>query len=442
MVSKMRKTNPLAALALVAALPALSMGGDPVVEIHGAGWLQAGKIEKSSVSGNVNDYNKTWFRNAGGVFGASAKFDDNWDGGFGLGTINVHLTRGQTTGANIWYPFWVPFVTEARVTRTSIFAEDHKLALTIGAFPVNYNPDVKNLGLYLMHGYVYPGALVSAYTGPLGVLAATTGAMASYQIGRFQDNLILISETDDHPLYDFSLADIATFKPIPGIELGAGVNLYRLIAQDKRQTSPGKDCIASSELGEYSKGCFELDSVGVLSDGTIVNDTVTGSLAGTKLMARFHLDPKAIFGFQGPLGPGDLIIYGEAAVLGVKNQGKYYDDIKQRVPVMVGFNFPTFRILDNLSLEAEYYASKNSSDNIAAQYGSWVPSVHEDVNNKRDDWKWSLNIDKVLLGHIKISGQLANDHLRLGGFHNLATGVETTTTPKDYYWTTKVVYFF
>jgi hypothetical protein len=41
-----------------------------------------------------------------------------------------------------------------------------------------------------------------------------------------------------------------------------------------------------------------------------------------------------------------------------------------------------------------------------------------------------------------LAGTLANDHLRLGGSHNSATGIETTRTPKDWYWTFKTAFFF
>ncbi len=438
MVSKLRTSQLFSLLVLMAALPCLSLAEEPSLEYHGAGWLQMGRVEHSftTESHSLNDYNKNWMQNAGAVFGANVKFNENWNGGFGLGTINVHLSRGKSTNANIWYPFWVPFVSEARVTHSSpLFTSEDKLSLTAGNFGYSYNPDAKDLGLYLLKGYTYPGTLVSGF-------GSLTGFMASYQIGPFTEDLILNSETEDRPFYDFSLADVITYKPVPGLEFGAGVNFYRLIPQSKRLTSPGKDCIGTSELGEYNTGCFEVDSIGVDAQGGTVYDTITGSLAGTKVMARFHLDPKALFGFQGALGNGDLILYGEAAILGVKNVGKYYDDIKRRIPVMVGFNFPTFRFVDNFSLEVEYYASKNSSDNLGAQYGSWLPEIDRESNPARDDWKWSLNLDKVVSGHVKFSGQFANDHLRLGGYHNLATGVETTTTPKDWYWTTKVAYFF
>jgi hypothetical protein len=392
---------------------------------------------------SINNYNKTWMQNAGALVAASAKFDEHWDGALGVGTMNVHLSRGRTTNANIWYPFWISFVTEARVTRTStLFTENDKLSLTLGSFGYNYNPDAKNLGLYLLHGYVYPGAIVSGFTGPLGPVAATTGGMVGYRNGKFGNDLIVISETDDKPLYDFSLADVVTYDPVPGFEIGAGANLYRLIPQNKRLTSPKADCRSNTELGEYNNGCFERDSIGVTPDGNIVYDTILGSLAGTKLMARFRLDPKALFGFDGGLGQNELVLYGEAALLGVKNVGNYYAKRGERIPVMVGFNFPTWKVLDNLSLEVEYYGSKNNADNLAAQYGSWVPIVDPNSNTKRDDWKWSVNVDKVISGHIKGSLQVANDHMRLGGYHNYATGVETTTTPKDWYWTGKVVYFF
>ncbi|HKP95650.1 MAG TPA: hypothetical protein VJ385_07825 [Fibrobacteria bacterium] len=436
--------NPLALLAVTAALPFGSRADDPKVEYHGAGWLQMGRVEKSFTTEKheINNYTHTWMRNAGAVFEANVSIDEHWDGRLGLGAVNVHLSRGKTTNANIWYPFWVPFVPEAQITHTNTFSENSKLSFTFGSFGVDYNPDAKNLGLYLMRGYVYPGSLVSGFTGPLGVLAATTGAMGSYRFGKFQYDQILVSETEDKPLYDFSLAEILTVRPAPGLEFGFGANHYRFIAQDKRLTSPGKDCRADMEMGENGIGCFEVVNT-LDADGNILSsDTITGSLAGTKLMARFHVDPKAMFGLGESLGGGELVLYGEAAVLGVKNVGNYYKDIMRRIPVMMGFNFPTWRILDNLSLEVEYYASRNSSDNLGAQFGSWIPNVDPDVNNARDDWKWSLNIDKIVAGHVKFSAQVANDHLRVGGYHNYATGVETTTTPEDWYWTTKAVYFF
>ncbi len=41
-----------------------------------------------------------------------------------------------------------------------------------------------------------------------------------------------------------------------------------------------------------------------------------------------------------------------------------------------------------------------------------------------------------------LSVQVANDHLRLGGNHDEDAGAEAMRTPKDWYWTTKLAYFF
>ena len=38
----------------------------------------------------------------------------------------------------------------------------------------------------------------------------------------------------------------------------------------------------------------------------------------------------------------------------------FYSDIWQRIPVMFGFNFPTFRLLDYLSCELEWYGCSYS----------------------------------------------------------------------------------
>jgi hypothetical protein len=163
------------------------------------------------------------------------------------------------------------------------------------------------------------------------------------------------------------------------------------------------------------------------------------------LMARFSLDPKALFGMGSiggrAFGQGDLVLYGEAALLGVKDFPLVYDDPLRRLPVMLGFNFPAMGFLDYLSLEVEYYASKNSSDNIAAQNGTWIPAVHPAVDNGRDDWKWSAQAAKTF-GGVQLSARVANDHLRLGGSHDVPTGVEAVTTPKDWYWSCKLAYFF
>jgi hypothetical protein len=82
-----------------------------------------------------------------------------------------------------------------------------------------------------------------------------------------------------------------------------------------------------------------------IKDGDTTFELYT--LRGVKLMGRMTLDPKKLVPDLDIFGPEDGKIYGELAVLGVKNYGKkfsdttqnygYYNDIFKRMPIMFGF---------------------------------------------------------------------------------------------------------
>jgi hypothetical protein len=432
-------------------LPATMVFAEGASRTHltGIGFFQMGKVEHSSDTLNnsaFNNYNGTWQQATGAMVVANTTISDNWSGAFGIGALQTHISRGARDKANLWYPFWAPFVSEANITYIQSASEgEGKWNLKLGAFPYNYNPDIKNLGLYLLRGYVYPGLPISGFeTKPISGGASQFGALIGYSSETISNDLIINVETEDKPLYDVSIADIASWKPTPGIEFSAGFNLYRVIAQDKNVTSPDKSCNESRDFGIYS---LENPKCYWVEEDTLTGtfDTTLVSLAGTKLMGRFHLDPKPILGLEDGFGPNDLIFYSEIAVLGVKDYKSktrsIYGDLFQRMPVMFGFNIPTFGYVDFLNVEIEYYASKLYPDMGMAQVGSAVP---RDVpfDNGRNDLKWSVYSSKVIASHVKLSGQVANDHLRLGGFHDLGTGAEALSTPKDWYWMAKLAFFF
>jgi hypothetical protein len=60
----------------------------------------------------------------------------------------------------------------------------------------------------------------------------------------------------------------------------------------------------------------------------------------------------------------------------------------------------------------------------------------------QDDWKWSLHGAKTIKNHIRISGQIANDHFRTGGTQFSNTYETAFTTLKDWYLMAKLSYFF
>jgi len=446
-------------LACITVLGALTMAGAgtatpktpdiPKLDVHGAGWLQAGRVEASwEIPDQTNDYSKNWIGQSGGMLSLSSNLDGHWDCGLGLGTVLTQLARGSRGQSAKWYPFWSAWVDEARVGYTQSWAEDLAFRLDLGTFHYGYNPDIKNFGQYLMHGYVYPGTLEMSLTGPLGVNQDLTGLLAKVDWRGLSDDFIVNIETQDKPYYDISIADAITWKIGKGIEVGAGINLYRALPANEKATSPGKDCQARDlgiNTGQTNQPnvCFILDSVGVdPATGAAIIDTVTGSLSGIKLMGRLRLDPKVWLGMEsGASDKDDWVIYSELAVIGTKNYPLYYDNILQRIPVMAGINLPGFGYFA-WSVEVQYYASKFTGDDLGAQNGVWLPTLDRSINAKRDDWKYSVNASKVFRGHIALKGQFANDDLRLGGYHYEPAGKEALRSPTDWYWATQLGYFF
>ena len=113
----MRLKNPLLLGSMLLAGFAASASDGVQPKFHGAGWMQFGRIENSyATAQSANDYDENWLGNYGGLVGSSFQVDENWNAGLGFGSILVHLARGSYANANIWYPFWVGFLTEARLT--------------------------------------------------------------------------------------------------------------------------------------------------------------------------------------------------------------------------------------------------------------------------------------------------------------------------------------
>ncbi|MBW8886972.1 MAG: hypothetical protein JF616_04355 [Fibrobacteres bacterium] len=142
-------------------------------------------------------------------------------------------------------------------------------------------------------------------------------------------------------------------------------------------------------------------------------------------MGRFSLDPKPLFGAPALLGSQDMKFYGEAAVLGLKDYPFYYASLKQRIPWMLGFNFPAFNLLDVASIEVEYCGNPFPNDwQTSLREGlpvpggqnfspsSYVnPATHSDY--VYSPWKWSFYLKKTVARGLFISSQIAHDHLRL-----------------------------
>ncbi len=442
------------------------------VRVNGLGYVQAGRIMHSSDSIDYN-YNGNWFQKAAAQITAHAQINKNLEGALGIGARQAHKAQERLDAARRLQVGVEPYISEARFTYTRGDIEAPSLQITFGYFPYNYNPSVRNLGLYLLRGTVYPGFLFSGFeTDETMPIANTLGARLHGATGPFQHDVILSSQTNVRPLFDYSLAYIGRYANSV-FEIGAGVNFYRLIPIVPELTTP-RDTTVFTERYSDSEILSKYDRNHLYIENTPTGpDTTRFTLKGTKLASFMSLDLKALTG-QGAMGDKDLKLYSEVALIGVKSYKGIYDDILQRIPVMLGFNIPAFKLLDHLSLEVEWYGApyRNDYQKLENEYSpipvsnqnlQRVPETDStgqlvisrgpgesypyadpfDVENMvQDNWKWSLHGAKTIKNQIRISAQLANDHFRTGGSTNSDTFESAFSTLKDWYWMTKISYFF
>ena len=151
-------------LAALILLPSLALSAEEIpVAIHGMGWTQVGRIMHASDTVEYN-YNGNWFQSASALVEAVASISPEWEGRLGIGAKQVHKAQGTPSSARSVVVTIEPSITQANFTYTLGGDKDASpFRLTLGYFPFNYNPDVRNLGLYLLRGTVYPNTLFSGF---------------------------------------------------------------------------------------------------------------------------------------------------------------------------------------------------------------------------------------------------------------------------------------
>lgn len=348
------------------------------------------------------------------------------------------------------------------------FGEVEKPIVSVGTgmFGYKYNNEAYNLGEYLYRTLPYPTVITTGgYVLVNDPVAYLEGFKASLNVGEFVNfrlDALLTTETNLAPLFDWSLGLVGALNIGEGLfEVGAGINFKKLIqvnpsrtARELKQngyfTFQGKEYVTGVDYynrhaewyrnrgDTVTAARYEADKAIVDSmtswrrqrdtgNVTVPNppDTSYFTAAGTLLMGRFSFDPKKLMGDGGPFGPNDLKLYGEAAVLGVKNYPVFYKKITDRLPLMLGFNVPAFGFLDLVAVQVEWF--KSPWLNNTAQVGNRginIPhfpltsdsllseKAYNDMTTK-DDFKWSVLIQKKLGNHITVSGQAASDHMKL-----------------------------
>ncbi|MBF0430143.1 MAG: hypothetical protein HQK83_02605 [Fibrobacteria bacterium] len=438
--------------------------------------IQLGQI----VDGKYRNHDMTdisWLKNSVVNFGMSSVFNENLKVIASLEAATWFSTHPMTEVTD-------PYVLPAQFTALSIHQaegvymfgdpEAPMLEIGVGIFPYKYNSDVKNLGEYMYRSGTYPGYLMSEFGFNF---SRVTGLRLKHSFdGIWNNELILSSRSEMPPLHDLDLTYITDVNIGEFLTLGFGFQWTHMIPATDTLTTPKNNKNAYYESGllnnvdpenipapgtylalDDTMSCLVRngyvlltghDSLG-LADGYYCADKrapVVGralntpdslniqqvdldyyTYEGFKLMGRFALDPKVFFE-NDLFGPLDFRLYGEFSVLGLEDYPIYYEKLSERIPVMFGFNFPAFNLLDYLSIEVEWYGyqyanqlkqnfkqtggQENSATPWESQYGNCLQESDACHDYDTDNWKWSIQARKTITDGFMITAMAARDHLR------------------------------
>jgi hypothetical protein len=475
----------LRAACFLAATSALAQQGVDVSKPSFSVFHEMGKVEEATFDQTTPIENQ-WVVRSGAFVNLKGQRGDRLSIDLILGGVYWSNTKEQSD-AITRTRFFAASVPRFDVTYLFGDIQDPFLKLNAGLFNYKYNEYSRNLGEYAFRSGTYPGWISTGGITYVGInTAQVTGFRLSQKRGSFSHELLATLETEVIPTYDLSLTYMAKYNWQNVVKVGGGVQLARILPVAPSKTNPGQgsnptfsnryfkhngewyidyygyyDALlahpgtSTADSARYQKAKLVLDSArGTTVSGTPLDSTGQPLISvdyhnykasGVKPIVTLAFDPKPLFGGLPMLGPNDLVLYGEAAMLGVKDYPIFYDDWTKRIPVMVGFNVPTFKLLDVLAVEAEYYGSEYP-DNFhgiiqgAVQGAPWptFTSQYNASDWKDDNWKWSVYAQRRVVDGVSLSAQVARDHARAWAYPSGKTYWGIMNDDKSWYWMLKL----
>jgi hypothetical protein len=413
-VNSLKKViKPALFAAVIAAASGTSYADKPEISLDFNGYVaaQAGEIVKGEYGGGFDTLDHQWQQRMLGGFNISATVNKRLKVVFGpeceLTQSVYDLSSNTAYSADLesMHAFFVFYLNQMQGIYSIGDVEDPFLQISIGYFPFSYNNNIKSLGEYLFRATAYPGYIINDFD---AVYKRLAGLHVTYKpIENLKLDFLLTTELQA-PVGDYTPSLLASYaiggeKSRPVVEVGAGVSFTRLISVNPALTTP-----------HYAENMrlINVDTIQTANGDSIVGDSIFYSFAATKVMARFSLDPKPLFGNPGFFGDEDLKLYGEGCILGVKDYPIYYEDIGRRIPIMLGFNVPTFKILDVLSIEVEWYNDKYSNNYQLTYFPrdkTPLPVVGQS-EPKPYPWYWDIYAARTITRGIQVLFDFGRTH--------------------------------
>ncbi len=482
------------ALACVAGFANADKGGPVITErsLSVAAFVDAGQVIQGTY---VNDDGGKTPQDLQGVFmnrdGVALTYSGTLNG-------NVHMNIG--VGGLFWKPFlgipgnastkkinFGPGISEA----STQYDYNSRLTVKFGYFGYKYNPDATNLGEYLLRSEAYPTILQNGTVGDwvwLGNEYKSMGVKVTWDLldGALRQDFLLFSDFYVSPLFDFSPSYVATWKVNKAFEIGGGFSLHRWLPIKPSETTPNQAGNIYVEIPNFPALSDPSDSVlgfngGTLKgmEGQIVNfvdssgspivrqgvdaqgrtifilnstgDTLRPTtetkltFKAIEVMGRASLNLSTLFGLNEKT-TGPFKLFGEIAILGLQNQPYFYEDMTQRIPIMLGADIPTFNWFDLFSVQCEYLKNPYPDNNFN-QFQNTVPQPQLPSDNpaiyklreqegvyNHDDFKWSMNLQKTIVSGWQAELQVANDHLRVQDESAQPSFMPVTRAKSDWYY--------
>jgi hypothetical protein len=354
-------------------------------------------------------------------FGARWSLDKAINENFSaMAKLNWMFWRNQATDIQLFHIAGLKFDADlqAALTWTPGPQGSRDQTAKVGLYNFKYNPDSRNLGEYLLRSEAYPTILESSQGKDL--LADSHNRILGVEYERretssFRHAALLYAEQFSQPVYDLNLAYLATFGNAKA-EVGAGVAWARFATFTKKDSSSAVP----------TEGYQHIRGAGLETEAF-------------KFMVRARAELLSL-----PRWKENIVLYGEAALLGTKSDTLYYKNIMERVPVMVGITLPTAGLLTELAVEVEYlknpyhdrrYHVRDETTPLPAldDYTAELPSY------AKDDWRWSVQAHRAVNQWLDLKVRFASDHLRLRSWDgDYESGSPMTRTSGDWYFLARV----